>query len=314
MKLNITLLSKSKRLDKIARELCKKSGLNLCSELTEDTDLVITDDNRLIAEVEKWLFRNERFKRAILSNEIKEKVKLNSYYLILDFYSQNIMNNLISIINLIRKIKQSKEDNWVIKHKYFQLTEQICQANRKNELLKKLTIYDSKLHCFNYRYFRMQFQKEVNQAIRFHLPLTFIMIDVDNFKHYNDVKGHMKGDIALVNIVKILKNNIRDIDYLFRFGGDEFIIIIPRTDLHDAINIAERLRRKVENLNISWKFKGKTYQITISLGITTFSSEELLRELTHRKVIELIDEATYKAKDMGGNMIFIHHIDKKSPL
>ena len=308
MKLNIAFLNKNKQMYRIIHNLTDKNPeLNLCSELTDKTDLVITDDEMAIAEVEKWLYKDNGFKRAILSDEISN-IKVNPKYIILDFHSPNITNNLMSIINLLVVIEQSKDDRWILKHKYFQLTEHFCDMHRKAELFKKYTIYDSKLHCFNYRYFRMKFQMEVNQAIRFNLPISFIMVDVDNFKHYNDAEGHIKGDTALINIVDILRKNIRNIDYLFRYGGDEFVIMLPMITLQNTVKISKRLQREVENLNIFCTDKGKIHRITISIGVSSFASKKHLRNLSYKKVIQLIDKATYKAKEMGKNRIFVHYV------
>lgn len=308
MKLDIAFLSKNKQIYEIIHNLTDKNHeLNLCSELSDTTNLVITDDEMAIVKIERWLYKDNGFKRAILSDDISN-IKVNSKYIILNFYSPNIINNLMSIINLLVVIEQLKDDRWILKHKYFQLTEHFCDMHRKAELFKKYTIYDSKLHCFNYRYFRMKFQAELNQAIRFNLPISFIMIDVDNFKHYNDAEGHIKGDAALINIVNVLRNNIRNIDYLFRYGGDEFVIMLPMITLQNTVKISRRLQRKVEDLNIFCTDKRKIYKITISIGVGSFASKKHLRNLSYKKVIQLIDKATYKAKEMGKNRIFVHYV------
>ena len=119
-----------------------------------------------------------------------------------------------------------------------------------------------------------------------------MMIDFDNFKIYNDKYGHTAGDIVLQKLSKIMKEIIRDVDFLCRYGGDEFVAILPETDASFALDVAERMRKKIAAQRIQPK-------ITLSIGIASFPHDA--REKS--KLIDLADQACYEAKQRGGNRV-----------
>ncbi|MGQ9630605.1 MAG: sensor domain-containing diguanylate cyclase [bacterium] len=123
---------------------------------------------------------------------------------------------------------------------------------------------------------------------------SLIMIDIDNFKSVNDTYGHMEGDVVLINVARILKSNVRDVDVVARYGGEEFAIIVPQVDVRGAAVLAERIRRAVESNE--WI---DNIPLTISLGVATFPDDAQSRD----ELIEKADRALYKAKRAGRNRV-----------
>lgn len=131
-------------------------------------------------------------------------------------------------------------------------------------------------------------------------PLSLIMIDVDGFKGINDRYGHQVGDIVLKTIAQILKRNIRGIDECSRYGGDEFVIVLPKADQSNAVSIAERIREKVSSKDFS--IEGLSFNsVTLSIGIA-----EWKQDMTAQKLIEHADQALYLSKSTGRNKVTIY--------
>jgi len=142
--------------------------------------------------------------------------------------------------------------------------------------------------------------RELNAAKRYQHPFTVIMLDIDNFKEVNDTYGHAIGDEALKSLAKLCQINIRKIDILGRYGGEEFVILLPNTNLLQGYEIANRLRAQVEETTISTD--AGDIKITISLGIAQMDSNSS----TLAALIDLADTALYQAKNMGRNRVEIN--------
>ncbi|MFA5336849.1 MAG: GGDEF domain-containing protein [Candidatus Omnitrophota bacterium] len=162
---------------------------------------------------------------------------------------------------------------------------------------QQLSIYDTLTETYNRRYFVMRFIEEFERAQKFSLKLSFIMIDVDNFKKINDTYGHLVGDAVLKEIAKIIKQNIREIDSLARFGGEEFSLILPETDKMSAIVVGERIRSKVSQQII--KAFDEMLSATISVGVSSFPQNTLYSDV----LMETADKALYQAKISGRNKV-----------
>ncbi len=162
---------------------------------------------------------------------------------------------------------------------------------------QQLSIYDTLTETYNRRYFVMRFMEEFKRAQNFSLKLSFLMIDVDNFKKINDTYGHLVGDAVLKEIAKIIKQNIREIDSLARFGGEEFSLILPETDKMAAIVVAERIRSRISQQII--KAFDETLGVTISVGISCFPQNTLYSDV----LMETADKALYQAKMSGRNKV-----------
>jgi len=163
----------------------------------------------------------------------------------------------------------------------------------------KLSLVDELTGLYNRRAVYKFLDNEIKRAKRFKHPLTIIMADIDFFKIYNDKNGHVAGDNLLQEISKIMSNEVRDIDIVGRYGGEEFIVILPETSHEGASKIAERIRKKVEQTYFGGQETQPHEKVTISLGLTTFHGE--YKERT--QFIHSADELLYKAKEAGRNVL-----------
>ena len=171
---------------------------------------------------------------------------------------------------------------------------------------QELAITDGLTQVYNHRYFHEQMSRETSRTTRYKHELSLIMIDIDHFKHFNDFYGHQAGDIVLKEIAHLLQTKLRDVETVARYGGEEFVIILPETSNENAIQVAERLRKTVEEHEFSIKAKYPGEKITISLGVASFPDDA-------KEALELISKADgflYLAKEKGRNRVCSRRIVK----
>jgi len=160
--------------------------------------------------------------------------------------------------------------------------------------LEKEAVKDSLTGLFNSNQFKPFLKREFEMAKRYNRAVSLILVDIDNFKSYNDKYGHVEGDKVIRNIGRVMKRKIRGTDYVFRYGyGEEFAIILPSTDLKGARQVAERIRRTIENQ----KFREK---VTVSMGVATYLPP---REMDYLGLLKLADAQLYRAKQEGKNKV-----------
>lgn len=161
--------------------------------------------------------------------------------------------------------------------------------------LKELSITDSLTGLFNRRYFEERFYEELHRSSRHNLSFSLAMLDIDDFKLFNDTEGHLSGDEILKCIANIAKDSLRVIDVIARFGGEEFVVIMPQTEKDEAFLVAERIRKSIkEQLPCTWHAFPKE-NITISIGVATFPSDGKDR----KELIRNADKALYRGKMEG---------------
>jgi diguanylate cyclase (GGDEF)-like protein len=173
--------------------------------------------------------------------------------------------------------------------------------------IQQLAITDSLTNVYNRRYFFDTARHEFTRSQRYHHQLAILMLDLDNYKAINDNLGHVAGDQILVKIARFLEENIRQIDTLGRYGGDEFSILLPETDLEHATELADRLRVAVQTT--SFEFDNQTINTTVSIGIT--STNQYVTELN--QLLLSADAALYEAKTCGRNCIRIQEWPISNP-
>ncbi|MDD4879849.1 MAG: sensor domain-containing diguanylate cyclase [Candidatus Omnitrophica bacterium] len=163
------------------------------------------------------------------------------------------------------------------------------------EKVQELAITDGLTGIYVRRHFIERLNEEVARSKRHSLKLSLLMIDLDHFKQCNDTYGHLVGDIVLKEISRIMKEYVRQVDLIGRYGGEEFVIALPDTDKNSALNVADRIRMSVEK----HKFRAydETILMTISIGVATFpeNGEDVVT------LIDRADQALYKAKEEGRN-------------
>ena len=172
---------------------------------------------------------------------------------------------------------------------------ELAEMHKRIVELEKLSSTDRLTGAWNRAHFDKIIAVELSRSVRYHQPVTLVLLDIDNFKQVNDQYGHAIGDEVLCEIVEVVRNNIRTSDMLFRWGGEEFAILAPSTSYRSATNLAETLRAKIEQHDM--KTAGK---ITISLGIAEHVSGQ--SEITW---FGRADAALYSAKNDGRNRFAI---------
>jgi diguanylate cyclase (GGDEF)-like protein/putative nucleotidyltransferase with HDIG domain len=149
---------------------------------------------------------------------------------------------------------------------------------------------------FNRRHFEERLKEEVSRHSRYGDVFSIFMLDLDNFKAYNDEHGHPAGDILLSQVGKIIESSVRNVDQAFRYGGDEFVVILPETARDDAYVVAERVREQ-----IAGKMERKAITVTCSIGLASYPADGVVSD----ELVDVADTALYHAKRTGGNRIFL---------
>ena len=178
------------------------------------------------------------------------------------------------------------------------------------ERLKQLSITDDLTKIYNYRFLMDCLKLEFKRAERYQYPISLMMLDVDRFKTYNDTYGHMAGDRVLRRIADILKETVRQTDNLARYGGEEFGVILIRTNLVEAYQIAERVRRAIESFPIEHEETQPEGRLTVSVGVSTLTCQVSSVEM----LIKTADDALYEAKRMGRNRVAVSQAVADQPV
>ena len=180
-----------------------------------------------------------------------------------------------------------------------QLTVAVNQAHMFAQM-EQQALTDSLTGCHNRRSFELRLEHDLQQATRRHESLSLVMLDLDNFKHINDQAGHEFGDVALCMLTETLCNGLRAVDTAARFGGDEFVIILPEANTAGAMIVAERLRKRVEQMEVPG-----FGQMTASFGVATFPNHASSRDA----LLAAVDHALYDAKNSGRNRVIVSDTD-----
>lgn len=169
--------------------------------------------------------------------------------------------------------------------------------------VEKLAVTDDLTQVYNYRFLKSALRREIKRAGRYHQDLSLLMIDVDNLKAYNDRHGHLRGSFLLREMAGLFSAHVRSWDLVAKYGGDEFTVILPQTELAGARSAAERLRIAVEEHTFPLANRG---QITVSIGIAAFPADGQ----TTSALIETADRALYLAKQRGRNQS--SHVEREA--
>jgi len=167
---------------------------------------------------------------------------------------------------------------------------------------RALSITDELTKVYNRRYFNQRFEREMQRAQRYHRSLSLIMLDIDHFKIFNDTHGHLWGDAVLKQVAQTLEASLRKADILARFGGEEFVILLPEIDIAHGQQVAEKIRRAIENTPFPKAETQPLGRLTVSVGLASFPEDaEDGSELIHRA-----DQGLYLAKSRGRNQVGIY--------
>jgi len=219
-----------------------------------------------------------------------------------DSNAQLLSRALTPILNDYERLKQENEqrkgDYKALEDNYHGLEKKHEALKTENQALKRKALEDELTGAYNRRFFNSRIKHQIKRAKRNSQKFGFslIMYDLDHFKQVNDTYGHLAGDCLLQETTKTVKSLLRGGDTLFRYGGEEFIIIAPQTSLKQAQILAERLRRGIAETDFA--YEDQHLPLTISLGIGEYQPNE-----TRKRLISRIDDALYQAKNEGRNRI-----------
>ncbi len=209
-------------------------------------------------------------------------------------------DKVLGVIELVnKKIGEefTEEDLEILKH----LSDYIAIAidNARNfEKIQELTIKDDLTCLYNTRFFHDMLEREIKRSMRKRRELSLIFMDLDHFKEVNDTHGHLCGSKLLKEIAKIIMESVRNIDIPIRYGGDEFVIILPETSKECAKNVAERILNNIRNTNFL-KEENLNLKLTASIGYATFPDDA--KDKT--ELIKMADNAMYRVKNSTRNNI-----------
>lgn len=184
------------------------------------------------------------------------------------------------VIGMFRDISERKRD------------EDLLRMSR--QVYQELSIIDDLTKLFNSRHFYERLEKEIERSNRYAEPLTLLLLDLDRFKKFNDTYGHVEGDLVLSQLGEVIKRCLRETDSAYRYGGEEFTIMLPVTTGEHGILIAERIRAEFSNE----VFPDKEVAVTMSIGLSQHRPGESAKEFVHR-----VDKLMYQAKKDGGDRI-----------
>ncbi|MCX5776539.1 MAG: sensor domain-containing diguanylate cyclase [Candidatus Firestonebacteria bacterium] len=171
------------------------------------------------------------------------------------------------------------------------------------EKVEYLAIRDGLTNVYNHRCFIESLNSEIQRMTRYEKDgiISIIMLDIDNFKHYNDTNGHKAGDSVLVEVGQILKDLTRKVDKVARYGGEEFIIMLPSTQKNGAMMLAERIRQTIENHPFEFAAGQPGGKLTVSLGVSTYPEDGTSEE----NLVNIADKGLYISKASGRNRVSI---------
>lgn len=166
--------------------------------------------------------------------------------------------------------------------------------------LRELSVTDGLTQLYNHHAFQERLREEFRRSQRYDDPVALILLDVDHFKQINDQFGHQVGDVVLRSLAAVLKQAVRETDFLARYGGEEFAVLLPHTHLAGALTVGERISHDIHRMQLS---SLKHLRVTASFGISCFPTRSIS---TAEQLLKTADDAMYRAKNEGRDKISLH--------
>jgi len=246
------------------RKLPDLDGLDLCREIKADPR-----------------FRNRYV--IILTGEADEQDKIEG----LDLGADDYITKPFQYKELLARIRAGK--------RIVDLQSELLESNRRLELL---SITDGLTRLYNHRRFQDEMVRAFDESQRYQRPLSLAIIDIDFFKKVNDTYGHAAGDDVLKTVARLFMDSVRSTDLVARYGGEEFTVMMPETDMGDAIAFAEKIRTLVEEATI--ETQAGPVRVTVSIGVSSVPATPIQ---TPKEMIVAADKALYRAKRGGRNQV-----------
>ncbi len=187
------------------------------------------------------------------------------------------------------------------------VSDRTAELTELNEVLSNLSMRDSMLDIGNRRAMDVTLADVFERLRRYGRTYTVALVDVDNFKTYNDLYGHQGGDEVLIQLATVIKDNIRRTDSVYRYGGEEFLIVFPEADEEGGVIAAENVRARVQNLAITHE-QSATGVVTVSIGV----AQECTSDPDQKHTLARADAALYRAKEAGRNAVEVDSLDSGS--
>ena len=244
----------------------------------------------------------------IITDEVSKKVKdpicallKTEHFVTVPLKAKDKTIGVILVDNIFTKKPITKDDIRILT----MFANQAGLAIENSHLYEKtvsLSHSDSLTNLINHGRFQYLLSRELKNAAKQKKPLSLVMIDIDNFKNFNDTLGHPAGDKVLINIAKILKKTCRSSDIVARYGGEELVVVLPDTNKESAWGMSERLRQATEEFDFPGEEIQPNKNLTISLGLASFPEDAKIKG----ELISKADSALYQAKKAGKNRTHIY--------
>jgi diguanylate cyclase (GGDEF)-like protein len=205
---------------------------------------------------------------------------------------RELLNSLTE--DLMRLTDSCRAENSVLQQAHQKLCAEYQELQEAARSLESLAERDGLTGLYNHRAFQSRLREEVSRAERSGQPLVLALLDLDDFKGYNDAYGHLEGDKALATCGLIMKECVRRCDFVARYGGEEFAVLFPLTELKTARKVADRLRRKLAGHPFVCR------PMTVSVGLASYQEG-----MSPKQLLAAADKALYEAKNAGRNQVRI---------
>jgi len=265
-----------------------------------------TQNGQNLTDLKKYLY--EEYKEDELTDQIKERIEriVDNVKKEISNASQNISETLIAqenlhledVSNAYEEIEKLKKINLSLKMNLEKAMRNIDLERESLEKVKVKVYRDSLTGLYLREYLQIKLKENLYYMERYGRIFSLFMIDVDDFKDINDKFGHQIGDNVLWQIGNLIKKNIRSSDIPVRYGGDEFVVLMPETDINSAKKVAEKFTDKMSK--VIFKKKDEEFKVTFSIGLTCVRKDDTLDS-----IMERVDAALYSSKRSGKNSITV---------
>lgn len=268
------------------------SGLGQKHELTSET--IFSEQTSVLFNDHRWSLR---FTQIGDQTEIVDYSK--AWYVLI---GGTLVNALLFALYFLLIIVSDREQ--AVAEALTRELRESTERKRAEEALREsekryreLSIVDELTQLYNSRHFYFQLKIELDRSKRYNQPLTLLLLDLDNFKAFNDTYGHVEGDQVLLRLGQVIKKCLRETDFAYRYGGEEFTILLPATTSNDAAVTAERIRTELKKETFS-PTPGQDVHMTVSIGLAQYKPQEDMKAFVHR-----VDQLMYQAKKNGKDRV-----------
>ncbi|MEJ2758193.1 MAG: diguanylate cyclase [Anaerolineales bacterium] len=264
-------------------------SLNLAEQINLTPTL--QDCHQLLAEI----YANQgNFQKAYIHHK--------QFHQLSEQLQQLDIRNRVKVLELSHNLETTRKISDALKEQNQELRKEVRLRKRTQAKLEELSQKDPLTGLFNRRHFFELAEREFTRSRRYSRPVSMIMIDLDHFKTVNDTHGHLVGDEILAQLAHRITENSREVDIVGRYGGEEFIILLPETTLDDAMILAKRIWNSLTHRPINTS--SLMLPIEVSMGVSSCNCK---KDLSLYELIDQADQALYRAKDLGRNRIEAYH-------